>query len=750
MAEFEAGREIISLGTTNNMFYIIADGSVTAKVRGHEITIKKGDIVGIFDITMPVHTCKYTAAENCSLIPYSFENKEALLALLDRNSDLRKLFILSFCRNIVYLVRDCQNAYKECVSLYNYVQQVLSAYHDICHSIGLSGRILPFMDNIQQLDSDDTPDFYLEDFYTSMRKIIAESKAEISANFVYGFLTRSREDTNHMLSLSDKYAEFKNTYSDYLLNEDKLDIYDIYCDIFLRAQSNGAEVSSIDASITGIVDKMRSIPSISQQLLAKRVFEFRSKTAQARQKGPVSKEDAAIREELTNSLSIILTYADTVDTTANEFTSLLEQFKKTADRNSTDKQTDTIRRHLTRMFYILYNEVVQISLKQEKGKVPTIIKMFLNFGYMDPVLCGIDNAVELYKITEDYHGLKEEGIYTFYEWIREIYEGRKQPSRNEFEQDYAAYIRNLKRERKIDKETETRMLDDNMGKVMYELQNVFPQVNKITFGRIFSYCPILMEENILKSFDESLMTPRKILDTFNKILSIDYSAFYHEILFEDSNANLKETVQIDIRPDVILMPNAGSKGILWQEIEGMYRTTPGRMMISALHTENIDKTFIRMTGEFRWEMCKRTMGARWNDFASHSLTSDYCSYAQFFNKNRDLSFDAKEKIKELMKRCKNSYKEMFVRDYMVFIQNESTGSSRLNKVVRGILFLYCPFSKDICQNLQGNGAFMDLLEKYRIRKSQHLHHLNQVFLRYQNSGKAIPEEISSQKELLER
>jgi len=748
MADFEAGREIISLGSTNNIFYIIADGSVTARVRGHEITIKKGDIVGIFDITMPVHTCKYTAAENCSLIPYSFENTDALLALLDRNSDLRKLFVLSFCRNIVYLIRDCQSSYKECVSLYQYVEQTITQYHDICHSIGLSGRNLPFMDNIQQLDSDDVPDFYVEEYYATMRKIIAEAATAIPAGFVYGFLAKSREDINHMLALSDKYAECLRTYSEHLLNEDQLDIYDIYCDIFLRAQNNGAAVGSIDSAITAIVDKMRTIPQINQQLMAKRVFEFRSKTAQARQKGPISKEDAAIREELTNSLGIILTYADTVDTTASEFTMLLEQFKKAPDRNSTDKQTDAIRRKLTKMFYILYSEVIQVSLKQDK--VPTIIKMFLNFGYMDPALCGFDNAVELYKITENYHGLKEEGIYTFYEWIREIYEGRKQPSRNEFEQDYVAYIRNLKRERKIDKDTETRMLDDNMGKVMYELQNVFPQVNKVTFGRIFSYCPILMEENILKSFDDSLMTPRKILDTFRKILAIDYSAFYHEILFEDTKAGLKESVQIDIRPDVILMPNAGTKGILWQEIEGMYRTTPGRMMISTIHTENIDKTFVRMTGEFRWEMCKRTMGARWNDFASHSLTSDYCSYAQFFNKNRDLSFDAKEKIKELLKRCKNNYKEMFVRDYIVFVQNESTGSSRLNKVVRGILFQYCPFTKEICQNLQGNGVFIDYLDKYRIRKSQYLHHFNQVLLKYQNLGKPVPEEISSQKELFDR
>ena len=54
------------------------------------------------------------------------------------------------------------------------------------------------------------------------------------------------------------------------------------------------------------------------------------------------------------------------------------------------------------------------------------------------------------------------------------------------------------------------------------------------------------------------------------------------------------------------------------------------------------------------------------------------------------------------------------------------------------------------QNLQGNGALMDYLDKYRIRKSQYLHHLNQVLLKYQNLGKPVPEEISSQKDLFDR
>ena len=96
MENFNARYKIIQEGTDNNTFYIIAGGSVTASVSGHEILLKKGDIVGIFDITSPVHTYSYIAAENCALIPYTFNGTESLIALLNNNPDLRKLFILLF------------------------------------------------------------------------------------------------------------------------------------------------------------------------------------------------------------------------------------------------------------------------------------------------------------------------------------------------------------------------------------------------------------------------------------------------------------------------------------------------------------------------------------------------------------------------------------------------------------------------------------------------------------------------------
>lgn len=748
MENFSAKQTIIQEGSDNDIFYIIAGGSVTAGVSGHEIILKKGDIVGIFDITSPVHTYSYTAAEDCALIPYTFNGTDSLITLLNNNPDLRKLFILSFCRNIVFLIREAQTSFADCNGIYQYILQLSAEYHSTCLSIGLPSKTLPFMEELQPMDEEDTPPFYIEDYYASIRKIISELTAAVPSHFVYGFLVKSQEDVGKMLSLSEKLAQSQKNYAHALLNEDFLDIFDLYCDLFFRARSNGANADSIDAAIRAMTEKFQNMPQIDKMFLVKRVSRFQTKAASVREKKELSKEEETIHNELNGSLNYILDYAKVDVELSSEFQKYLEQFKQLPDKNATDRSVDTVRKHLTKYYYEIYREVLMTALKS--AQIPTIIKMFLNFGYVDPNLCGYDNAVSLYEFADTFHGLRDQGIYTTLEWFQEIYCGNKQPSRNEFEQDYTAYVRTLKREKKIDNQQEADMLKDTEAKVQYELDNMFPQVNKVTFGRVLTFCPILIEENMLKPFDELVMTPQKILTIFDKINTIDYSAFYHEILFEDMKANLKETVRVDVRPDVIFAPNAGVKGILWQECEGMHRTTPGRMVISALHMENAEKTFIRMTGEFRWEMCKRTMGARWNDFATHSLTSDYCSYAQFFSKNRDLSYDAKEKIKETLKRCKNSYKEMFVQDYITFIMYESTGSSRLNKVSRGIIFLYCPFRDDICQKLQGNGAFQDCLDKHRIHKGQTLHRLNQILLKYQNSGNPVPEEIASQKELVDR
>ena len=168
------------------------------------------------------------------------------------------------------------------------------------------------------------------------------------------------------------------------------------------------------------------------------------------------------------------------------------------------------------------------------------------------------------------------------------------------------------------------------------------------------------------------------------------------------------------------MPNAGVRGIMWQEIEGKVRTTPSRMFISVFHMEDLQNTIIRMTGEFRWELCKRVQGFRWNDITEPSLTSLYCDYVQFYRKNNNLSLEMKEKVKLSLQRCRNSFKEMFVQDYITYILYEGNGSPRLNKVARQILFEFCPLDAEGMERLAKNPTYTELIKQRKVKQEQKL------------------------------
>ena len=102
------------------------------------------------------------------------------------------------------------------------------------------------------------------------------------------------------------------------------------------------------------------------------------------------------------------------------------------------------------------------------------------------------------------------GFYTLFEWLLAIYYGKKNPSRNEFEIDYVSHVHELKVSKKIDEESEQSMLADAMQRVMYEVHNMFPLVNRMTFGRITTFCPIFSEHNVLKDLSSCLVTASAI------------------------------------------------------------------------------------------------------------------------------------------------------------------------------------------------------------------------------------------------
>ena len=376
------------------------------------------------------------------------------------------------------------------------------------------------------------------------------------------------------------------------------------------------------------------------------------------------------------------------------------------------------------------------------------MRLFLYFGYVDEDLAGAENTGFLCQAARLLSENTIPNVYTFYDWLVAIHTGKKEPCRNEFDEDYNDFIHAQKVAKKITAEQENILLADMQKKVEYELANMFPSVNKMTFGRVSSFCPLFSAHNLLKRPDAALVTPGELTKILSDIVGIDYSVFYREYIYTNTAAGIpKETLHLEVMPDMILMPNIGTRGVMWQEIEGRKRSTPARMLLSAFYLEDLRSAVIRLAGEYRWEMCKRIQGARWNDVSERSLTSEYFDYVQFYKKNHDLSPDAKERIKSALQKARNSFKEMFVRDYITYILYESTGSPRLNKPARTILFTHCPFSAPVRNALKTSPIYKETVERYGVQLQQQLRKLD---LLEKRTGASVPDELLTERALLER
>lgn len=754
MTSYTKNQTIIQAGDPFVCFHIITEGSVSAIYDSSEnpksFTLKKGDVIGIFDFSFKEYSFTYKALESTSIITYSLTDFTHLEKLLEEHKELTHFLVLSMVQSVSKVINYYHALSSQQDKIYQYIVTASSNYQKLCKMMDLPMKSLANKDQLQPFTpGQEEPAFWVDAFYQSFKTPILE-KNPIFSNpaLIVGLLARSVGDIHKILYCCEDITSYLRDISQLLVNETSLDLFDLYTDLLFRAKSAKKETSALEDRINKMVSILGSHNFIDKALVTSRIQEYEHELKRDHSYDTALEESLPqVEQKLSRSMDTILDYADTMEVTRGEFIKYIDLYKKLPDKNSLDKNADTIRRQLTRLFNIIYTEVFQIALNDPTP--PTIVKMFLHFGYVDLELAGLNNAAYLYSIAKTYQGDPANGIYTLYEWITAIYKGKKQPSRNELSQDYASYVHTLRAQGKIDPKGVQKMLDDTTGKVMYELESMFPSVNKITQGHFTTFCPIFIQENVVKDLSSILITPYKLKESLNKLLEIDFSAFYRSYLYADDKLGLRENVMIDIHPDFILMPNVGSNGICWQEIEGMQRSTPGRMMISAFHAENLDRTIINMVGDFRWEMCRRIQGMRWNDISEHSLTSEYYDYALFYAKNRDLSQDAKEKIKLAMGRAKGNYKNLFVMDYANWILSESKGSVKLNKVVRKIFSTYIPFRAEICTSLMTNNTFTECIQMYDLKKKQQLHRLRKLVQKFLAQGKTVPDVIENQIRLID-
>ncbi|MBO5649921.1 MAG: hypothetical protein J5908_00280, partial [Selenomonas sp.] len=451
--------------------------------------------------------------------------------------------------------------------------------------------------------------------------------------------------------------------------------------------------------------------------------------------------------QIKNALTTILAFAGVSREIGDAFGRDIRTFMKAPDKAEKSTEMRRLRTDITNNYYTIYEAAFFNSLNTED--IPAEVKMFFLFGFVDEELAGEENTAELYKYAVLWEDDPNGRILPVYDWLKKIYCGEVPPSKDEFDNDWPDHLKEEVRQGNITQAQADEMLNDTKAMVSFELHNMITGANKMTYGSIFSFIPAFYAQSVSRPLENCLVTAQRAVDELNHVRDLDFGCFYRPAYASYPELKINRfDYNLEILPYIILMPNYGSRGVMWQEIEGRKRTTPAHLVVSILHSEDLFDTFIKMCAQFRWEMCKRIQGVHYSDITEPSLTSEYCNYLQFYKKNSSLSADMKEKVKTALKRNNNSYSNVFASEYEMFLKAESEGLPRLNKVSREILFKYCTFSQKYRDNLLINPQYKPLIERWTVGRDDRVRTLELFSRRILTQTKELPEEVQIEAEYL--
>ncbi len=702
MINLEKGQTLHRAGDIVKTLEIVLKGTVYVTDGEIEMAMPSGSMIGAFELPSQEYVFSYEIKEACTVFQYSYQESEDIGKVMLANPKITGLLT----SRMVKMAQDFYGGYERQKELagedYNRLRGQMEEYPMYCKLIGEEPETFPELETIAPPPEEDYIPKWEVDFIHAivkqdefLTKYFYSKGGEISV----GVALTCVQFAGHVIDEADAYRQYR---------------------MDLKEEARGFHAARV-------------------------MVETKANAVRSQNQG--GSDDIP---EITNAMDTILIYAGVDGDTVSETRKLITSYKAHSDRSETSDELRLLRRSITSKFYKIY-EGAFFKATENPAELPIEVKMFLMFGFLDEELAGKKYTGELYRIAREYLGDPKGQVLTMYEWLQLIYEGKVQPSRNEFDMDYPAALREEKNNGDITEEEYKALLTDNMNKVRFELNNMCTLGNRMTFGRITTFQPVFDEQNVLRPLDRAFLSPDVLHSELDKIRSIDYSIFYRERDYNNEDLQIAHfAVQKEILPYMILMPNVGSRMSLWQEIDGKDRGTPGRMVLPIFMIEDVNKALVSVCGEYRWEMCKTIQGIHWSDVTDPSLTSEYNDYIQCYRKNHAISAENKEKIKSALKKVGNNLKKAFVADYVVYMTAESNGSPVMNKVARGILFRYCPFEKEVRQRVSSNPQYAEIIHSHENQAKQKAHPVMLLMKRIESSGGQVPAEVTEQLEFLQK
>lgn len=741
------GKHFLKKGDRIKGLFVILKGSVRAISKNDEISMGAGSIIGLMESSSGSYVCDYVANTDCVFYAYPYGTTEDYKKIFAGEEKYVAVFTMAAMHQTASLLHRYGIFYKMAQDYYRFLMDCYGEYQKFCNDYEIPEKPFQRLTSVTPVPLNEQIEGWTMEYYERMASLSLKAMDQFLARdyaIGIGEILNAANWMCRSMALIEKLKDYLRVHKELLLSAESENLFQLYFELARKAAFAGMDVEPVLQKISEIMEFARDSHMFPEKLMDARFGEYENydfyQTGLGETDIWVEDTETETYEEGIDYLNQILAYSGYEEEKAESFRQALQEYKNLPDMLATTDEVRKLRRKITQDFYDIYELAFYRSLKG--GHIPVAVKMFLNFGFMDEELAGEDNTHSLFDMTEELYRCKADNVFTMYEWLLSIYRGENEPSRNEFDMDYTGYLNELKKTGKITAAQVPVLAKDNRKKVEFEMKNMFVSTNRATYGKISTFCPVMCEDDIISSVEHMLVTAEKANAALDEIRKIDFSLFYREVGFSDPEHDVnREMIQKEVIPYIILMPNAGSKAMMWQETAGIKKDTQARFIFPILTVVDVAEMMTEVCGRFRWEMCRKIQGVRWNDITEASLTSEYNDYIQYYRKNSDLSAEAKEKVKNALYKAKNNYREVFVKDYQSWIKYESKGSFRLNKVARDIIFRYCPFNKEIRKQLIVNPMYREMFEKYEILKERKVRHTELWYDRYQKKGGTITEEL---------
>lgn len=717
-------------------WYLIQVGSVTRHYNYAEITMGANSIIGILENGW--FSCDYIASEDTTLIVIPCKNAEDLRTLLKAQANFRPIFLrtaleqrhqalclyASLKQKATLLHTTAQNSYNDYKALCSQFMIPEHSFYRLTHfeALTMQHRV----ENWELNNSQSLMKGYLREYLQLMIQ---------NDDLCVGAIMEASAQMHRTAQGIEEIANYLMCNRDVLWNDTEDDIFHLYFHLVVRLASENKDLNACQTHMKEICETMKKLDiydpmQVDECTTACKNHQF-SATGDAQTN--IADEDCVAH---------IMSYAGYDKEEIRKFKLILQSYKKLPDRTSGDKEVRALRKSISTYFYEIYKRAFFNSMSPVDRPTP-ILQMFFNFGFMDVGLLGAEQTNALVRFSESLGLFRYTHVYTIYEWLKSIYCGEKEPSRNEFDLDYNGHLLEQLKQGEITERELSGLRRDQNAKVAFEIDNLFQSTHKSVSGRLSTFCPILSSDELMSSFEKTAATAARIEQSINGIRSLDYSILYREILFSDPEHGItQENLMKEIMPDIILLPCVGSRSVMWQETSGVRTDTPARFVFPIFMNADLDEQMLLAMGRYRWEICRHVQGSYWNDYRVKSLTAEYYDYLQFYRKNKDLSADAKEKLKSALLHARNNFREVFVLDYVNWIKYESQGSFRLNKITRDILTRYCPFSREIRTSLSNNPLYQNAFGKLEIENKKNTKRLHALYKKYEDAGGEITADLN--------